>query len=304
MFGAPAARSTTPTGTPGTAKDTRAAAGAAAATPAEHDPGTPRPIRGRPPAPQPIRHQPPATAPAPVNPPPPASVLSRIGVPPLTPPAAAPPDRDAGQPATPPLPPARSVDEPAPATPRKQGRKLALTALAISLLALAGSGAVAVLLYRLNGSDPGSTAPQRPQSVAAQATTGLPVTYAKEPLDIRIGCAALVYLDLDEPRAGAAQQTSDLRYDSKCGNNPAQLSLGPGATSGAGVATADLNADDCRRAIRNGPLGPGAQVPVKKGSAICVLTAAQPAKLVLVEITDVGATGTAGLRATSWLARD
>ena len=202
------------------------------------------------------------------------------------------PDRLVTAPETPPLP------------LRRQGRKLALTALTISLLALGASGAVAVLLYRLAGSDHGSTPPQRPPSVAAAAATGLPVTYAKEPLNIRIGCAALVYLDLDEPRAGAAQQTSDLRYDSKCGNNPARLSLGPGAASGAGVATANLDADDCRRAIRNGPLEPGAQVPVKKGSAICVLTAAQPAKLVLVEITDVGPTGTAGLRATSWLARD
>ncbi|WP_436527855.1 hypothetical protein [Actinoplanes sp. HUAS TT8] len=129
------------------------------------------------------------------------------------------------------------------------------------------------------------------------------MTYAKEALDIRIGCSALVYLDLDEPRAGAAQQVSDLRYDSKCGSTPARLSLGPGAAAGSSVATADLDADDCQRAIRNGPLGPGAEVPVRKGSAMCVLTAAQPAKLVLVEITDVGATGTAGLRATSWLAR-
>ncbi|MFI1992752.1 hypothetical protein [Actinoplanes sp. NPDC020271] len=191
-----------------------------------------------------------------------------------------------------------------PHPPVRPGRKLALTALTVSLLALASSGAVAVLLYRLSGTGRDGAAPQRPQSVAAEATTGLPVTYAKEALNIRIGCAALVYLDLDEPRAGAPQQLSDLRYDSKCGNNPAQLSLGPGAVSGAGVPTADLDADDCQRAIRNGPLGPGAEVPVKKGTAICVLTAAQPAKLVLVEITDVGATGTAGLRATSWLARD
>lgn len=189
---------------------------------------------------------------------------------------------------------------------RPPGRKLALTALTISLVALAASGAIAVLFYRLGGGAPTahSAVPQRSEPVAMATATGLPVTYAKEALDIRIGCAAVVFLDLDEPRAGAAQQLSDLRYDSKCGNNPPRLSLGPGATSGASVATSNLDADDCQRAIRNGPLGPGAEVPVKRGSALCVLTAAQPAKLVLVEITDVGPTGTAGLRATSWLARD
>ena len=39
---------------------------------------------------------------------------------------------------------------------------------------------------------------------------------------------------------------------------------------------------------------------VVHGTAICVLTAAAPAELVLVEIIDVGGSGTAGLRATSW----
>ncbi|WP_221323279.1 hypothetical protein [Actinoplanes sp. L3-i22] len=254
------------------------------------------------------------------------------------------------------------VNEPTPATPtaaisslatssaagyatdsknaKPPGRKLALTALTISLLALGGTGAVAFLVYRPGadmghrlsadpagrqgaeaGAQPGadgagqpvggsgdargagSQEPQRPRSAGAKATTGLPVTYAKEALDIRVGCAAIAYLDLDEPRAGSAQQVADLRYDSKCGNVPARLSLGPGAAAGSSVPTANLDADDCQRSIRNGPLGPGAEVPVKKGSALCVLTASDPAKLVLVEITEVGPTGTAGLRATSWLAR-
>jgi hypothetical protein len=183
-----------------------------------------------------------------------------------------------------------------PATPKPPGRKLALAALAISLLALAASGAAGYLLYRR---DPAP--PPRLEPVAARAATGLPVTYAKEALDVRIGCAALVYLDLDEPRARAAQQVADLRYDSKCGTIPARLSLGAGAAAGSSLPNANLDANGCQRAIRTRPLGPGAQVAIRKGAALCVLTAGTPRKLVLVEITDVGAAGTAGLRATSWL---
>ncbi|GIF03480.1 hypothetical protein [Actinoplanes siamensis] len=175
---------------------------------------------------------------------------------------------------------------------KPHGRKLALTALVISLLALGASGVAGFLLYRLR-----STPPSRP----AEADAGRPVTYAKEALDIRIGCSALVYLDLDEPRAGVSGQVADLRYDSKCGAVPARLSLAAGATAGSSAPNANLDAEGCLRAIRTGPLGPGAEVAVKKGAALCVLTAAEPAKLVLVEITDVGVTGTAGLRATSWL---
>jgi hypothetical protein len=37
-----------------------------------------------------------------------------------------------------------------------------------------------------------------------------------------------------------------------------------------------------------------------KGAVLCVQTAGAPARMVLVEITEVGRTGTAGMRATSW----
>jgi hypothetical protein len=39
---------------------------------------------------------------------------------------------------------------------------------------------------------------------------------------------------------------------------------------------------------------------VRKGTVLCVLTAGTPAVLTLLEVTDVGRTGTAGMRATSW----
>jgi hypothetical protein len=126
------------------------------------------------------------------------------------------------------------------------------------------------------------------------------VTYAKEPLRVQVGCSAVLFLDLDEPRADAGEQEADLRYDSRCGNQTPRLSLAAGAASGSQSSGSDIDAAGCLRAIRTSPLGPGAEVEVKKGTALCVLTAATPAELVLVEILDVGGTGTAGLRATSW----
>jgi hypothetical protein len=139
------------------------------------------------------------------------------------------------------------------------------------------------------------------QPVAAAPTgESYDVTYAQEPLRVQVGCSAVLFLDLDEPRANAGETVSDLRYDSRCGTAQPNLTLGPGAAAGAQVGSSDLDAADCDRAIRTSPLGPGATVGVRKGATLCVLTGATPAKMVLVEITEVGTTGTAGMRATSW----
>jgi hypothetical protein len=130
--------------------------------------------------------------------------------------------------------------------------------------------------------------------------TGFHVTYAQEPLKVQVGCSAVLFVDLDEPRANADERVSDLRYDSRCGTDAPHLTLGPGAAAGAEVKDLDLDAAGCERAIRNSPIGPGGSVEVRKGAVLCVLTAATPAAMALVEVTDVGRTGTAGMRATSW----
>jgi hypothetical protein len=131
-------------------------------------------------------------------------------------------------------------------------------------------------------------------------TDGFAVTYAQEPLRVQVGCSAVLFLDLDEPRANAAEKVSDLRYDSRCGQDVPRLTLGPGAAAGAQVPGSDTDAEGCQRAIRTTPIGPGGGVPVRRGAVLCVLTAAIPPSMSLVEITDVGTTGTAGMRATSW----
>ncbi|MCU7724837.1 hypothetical protein ODJ79_14015 [Actinoplanes sp. KI2] len=135
---------------------------------------------------------------------------------------------------------------------------------------------------------------------AGPRTTGFTVTYAQEPLRVQVGCSAVLFLDLDEPRANADEKVSDLRYDSRCGQDLPRLTLGPGAAAGAQVKDGNTDAEGCQQAIRNSPIGPGGSVEVRKGVTLCVLTAAIPPSMSLVEVTDVGATGTAGMRATSW----
>ena len=124
---------------------------------------------------------------------------------------------------------------------------------------------------------------------------------------MQVGCASVMYLDLDEPRADAEQQRSDLRYDSRCGADRPTLTLAPGAEAGSQVQSPDIDAAGCDKAIRTSPLGVGAGVPVQKGTVLCVLTSATDAedrgdrpRMVLVEVTEVSKDGTASMRATSW----
>jgi hypothetical protein len=180
---------------------------------------------------------------------------------------------------------------------------LALFALNVALLA----GYVAWRALSVARAGAEAAAKATPAGIApSAATTPAPgeasyaVTYAQEPLRVQVGCSAIMFLDLDEPRANADQQVSDLRYDSRCGKDNPRLTLGPGAAAGSQISNADTDAAGCDKAIRTSPLGQGASVEVKKGAVMCVLTASTPAEMVLVEVTDVGTTGTAGMRATSW----
>jgi hypothetical protein len=185
-----------------------------------------------------------------------------------------------------------------------------LLVLVVAMLALNVAGVAGLLAWRAFGlaramaTVGGHAAPAAPATRAAitapPTVVGYAVAYAQEPLRVQVGCSAVMFLDLDEPRANAGENVSDLRYDSRCGTHPPDLTLGPGATAGAQVTGADIDAAGCSEAIRTSPLGPGASVEVKKGAELCVLTAATPPEMVLVEVTDVGQTGMAGMRATSW----
>lgn len=181
--------------------------------------------------------------------------------------------------------------------PQQRRSRIPLLTLAIAGLALNLAAMSGLLAWRALGVARG----------AANAPTAQPVThgsfsvsYAQEPLKVQVGCSAVLYIDLDEPRSNADPRVSDLRYDSRCGNQPPRLSLGPGATAGSEVKDPDIDAAGCDQAIRTSPLGPGASVEAKKGVVLCVLTGATPAQMILVEVTDVGTSGIASMRATGW----
>ncbi len=187
-------------------------------------------------------------------------------------------------------------------TKRKRTRSL-LPVVLLALLALNVAAVAVFVAWR--ASNLARAAHTRPPAVVPPVQPAAPVenyavSYAREPLRVQVGCSAVLFVDLDEPRANAGEQVSDLRYDSRCGDQPPQLTLGPGAAGGSQVQNSDTDAAGCAKAIRTSPIGPGAGVEVRKGAVLCVLTAGKPAEMVLVEITDVGRTGTAGMRATSW----
>jgi hypothetical protein len=199
--------------------------------------------------------------------------------------------------------------------PNRRGVLVAVSLSGLALVASVGAGLVAWRsLARVDAPAPSSlaTAPAHPATrgtdpPSPQRSAGYTITYAQESLRIQIGCSAVMFLDLDELRADADEQGSDLRYDSRCGTEAPSLSLGPGAQAGGQVTDSDTDASGCDNAIRTSPLGRGARVPVKKGTVLCVLTSAADAvarvelpRMVLVEITEVTDDGIANMRATSW----
>lgn len=208
----------------------------------------------------------------------------------------------------------RVTDEPIPDGPTeriaerakaRRGPAGLLLVLLFALLSVALAGVAGLVAWRALGVARYAATERLPAIIAPPAAapmreTGYSVEYAQEPLRVQVGCSAVLYLDLDEPRSNADATVSDLRYDSRCGSEPPRLTLGPGAAGGAQLKDSDTDAAGCDEAIRTSPLGPGASVEVTKGVVLCVLTAERPAQMVLVEITDVGRTGMAGMRATSW----
>jgi hypothetical protein len=185
---------------------------------------------------------------------------------------------------------------------RRRRDRLIWLGVLIAILALAVSAVAGLASWRaLNVAQRHpAAAVAAPPAAATPDTTDFSVAYAQEPLRVQVGCSAVLFVDLDEPRSNADERVSDLRYDSNCGKQAPRLTLGPGAAGGAQIKDADTDAAGCERAIRTSPLGPGASAEVKKGTVLCVLTAGTPASMALVEVTDVGQTGTAGMRATSW----
>jgi hypothetical protein len=131
--------------------------------------------------------------------------------------------------------------------------------------------------------------------------------YTGKVLTVRAGCAAQVFLDLDEPRAEVAGPGTDVQ--SRCAGSGTHLTLGPGAeaaaelpAAGAGSGAAAADAATCDQRLRTEPLADGAAVAVAKGLVLCVRTT--PAgtdgpTLVRLEVTALDQNSTT-LLASSW----
>jgi hypothetical protein len=210
--------------------------------------------------------------------------------------------------------------EPFPAARRPHRSRGVLVALAIAVLALLASGGASYIAWNAKDSAeamhmPAAAPAPVPSTVAAtsaptpQATTpevapsGYTLRYAQEPLEIRVPCDETALVDLDAPRLDAPEQESDVRYDNRCGAAGALLSVGPGAQRGSHISDPEADALGCADAVDTEPLDPGENVPVQKGTVLCVrtggATGGQPV-LALVEVTGLGANGVASLRATAW----
>jgi hypothetical protein len=216
-------------------------------------------------------------------------------------------------------------DDPDPYEPlpphRTRRSRGVLLALAVAVLALVASGGASYLAWTARGH--AETAPQHtpapaviPSTVAATsapapaatmpqpAPSGYTLRYAQEPLQIRVACDETALVDLDGLRLDAPEPDSDIRYDNKCGANGPLLSIGPGGTAGSHISDPEADAPGCAEALDTEPLDTGENVPVQKGTVLCVRTGGaaggQPL-LALVEVTGVGANGVASLRATAWI---
>ncbi|GGQ53813.1 hypothetical protein [Couchioplanes azureus] len=189
---------------------------------------------------------------------------------------------------------------PAPPPSPRRGAVLAVLLAMLALLAAAGSG---LLAWRaLERADQAFDRPLGAPSGAAPAAGG---AYGEEVLRIQAGCTGVTFLDLDEPRVNAAGPISDLRYDSRCGDEAPQLTLAPGAVGGSDVGDAVVDGPGCAKAVRTSPLGGGLIVPVRTGLVMCVLTGTgtpptAATRLVRVQVDQVSKDGTASLRATAW----
>jgi hypothetical protein len=153
--------------------------------------------------------------------------------------------------------------------------------------------------------------PTEGASASPEPGVSFAVGYDRAPLTFHVGCSAALFVDLDVPRADVDDEHNDLRYASTCGGATASLALGPGAEGASQVTATTRTARDCERQIRANPLGARATVPVRKGVRLCVLTSLAYAhqrgdtqKMVLLEVTGLGASGAASLRATSWIVRE
>jgi hypothetical protein len=215
----------------------------------------------------------------------------------------------------------------------RNAQVLAAGALVVAVLSTVLS--IAALADRRSGSEtaqPGPTTAGRTSEPAANTTTrasdsagrttepssvdtdrvvpeaNFTPAYQNSPLTVRPpldGCGSPRFVDVDEPRAGAAEAFSEFSYGVACGNAAkAQIDI-LGDDVPISLANPNDDARDCAESIRNDPINEPL-VPSAPMS-LCLLTSPDAArnegitrKVVLVVIDDIKQDGTMSLSLTAW----
>lgn len=119
-------------------------------------------------------------------------------------------------------------------------------------------------------------------------------------------CFAEMYVDLDEPRANVGLGSSDLTFSPDCQAGAPYVQLGAGV-DGSEAARAGMRPQECADAIRAAPIAENAEVPLRKGTWLCVSTSYAKARerrddwrMVLVEVVSISNERSVVLRATAW----
>jgi hypothetical protein len=223
---------------------------------------------------------------------------------------------------------------PPPTRPRRSSSATAALVLAAAALVVACGAVVlaAVAVSRTNGDRAGAAAPRggvttpppgtvtdtvpptdlpaseptSPNDTAIVVPTGdFTPAYPRQSLRIEPACSPARYVDLDEPRIGATEQTSEFRYYG-CGGSSSTMEFEDAATVQLAKAPGPgATAHDCAEAIRTAPINP--PVVPSDGLSLCILTSAAeandegiPQKMVLLTVVSVAKDDTANVLVTAW----
>jgi hypothetical protein len=130
------------------------------------------------------------------------------------------------------------------------------------------------------------------------------IKYEKQSLTLKAQGNGYMYADLDEPRANVDSNGYDLAVSN--GIQTPEFRLG-NEVQGSEAGAPGMTPQDCADRIRTAPVGQAADIPVRQGLVLCVMTSFQAARsrgdlqrMVLLEITGVGADKSVTVQATAW----